>query len=80
VTVPVTAGNYIWAGEYNGQLYYNRVAGGIVLWFDPTANRWFLTLLLGVMGAGWWQSPIGTILGTYTAGGTATGSPVVTVT
>jgi hypothetical protein len=80
VTSPVSAGVYTWAGEYNGQMYFRRADGLFFIWCDPAANRWFMTALLGVMGVGWWQSPIGTIVGTYTAGGTYTGTPLVAIT
>jgi hypothetical protein len=80
VTTPISVGAYTWAGEYNDQLYFYNSARVLFLWWDPAFTQWKISALLGIPGAGYWNSPTPAVVGTYVPSGTYTGNPIVVVT
>lgn len=50
------------------------------IWWDSLETWWTMSALLGVEGLGFWTSPTTSVVGTYAANGTYTGTPAVAIT
>lgn len=58
---------------YNDALVFYNIASWFI-WWDSTNALWTMSTAIGSRGTNYWISP--TLVGTWTAGGSATGSPV----
>ncbi|MBA7701434.1 hypothetical protein ES703_110172 [subsurface metagenome] len=56
---------------------YRRLDGSYFIWWDG-AVVWYISTVLGVIGAGAWSLANPTIEGTYTGFGTSSGNAIVT--
>lgn len=70
--MPDATGQYVGEGIYQGAPYYHKAAGHYC-WFDPSVSYWYVTVVLGTLGAAYWRNVDPTVLGTYSPKGTATG-------
>jgi hypothetical protein len=74
----ISVGNYLYPSNppvYNQKLAYS-CNNGWNLWYDTTNTCWTLSSAQGSRGSAYYTSS-GDELGTWTAGGTATGTPVL---
>lgn len=76
ITSPVSADLWNAAGFYNSSPYYQAFATGLFAWNN--GSGWTISNAIGVNGSAWWTTSSGaTVIGPYTAQGTATGVPNV---
>ena len=75
ITTPATADNYFPYGVYNGKIYYAGLTVQRSIWWNGAA--WVISQTPGTNGTTYFVGGA-TIAGTYTAAGTATGSPIIT--
>lgn len=69
-------GYYFDAGEEQGERYHSRQDGNWFHWWSIAQNRWHLANVLGLPGENYYYKS-GDRVGSYTAVGAFTGSPVV---
>lgn len=77
---PTAAGSYVAVGTHNGSPSYKKVNGAKFLWLDSVSNSYVLSAVVGITTPGYANNTVaGTDpTGTYTAGGTWTGTATVT--
>jgi len=72
---PDPTGTFTLAGIYNSQPYFLNSAKAFRLWYHPTAGFWYISILLGTLGAAYWEGyayddpafqPLGTATGAAT--------------
>ena len=68
--------NYFLAGTYNGKPYYRRADGAWFIWWDSGPSYWIISTSVDVYDPAYWFRSL-TILGNYSAAGTATGIATV---
>lgn len=73
---PDATGTFTEYGDYEGKRYYRHSTGGFFLWWDGV-DTWNISILLGVVGAGYWDRTNPSVLGLYAFQGTATGAPTI---
>lgn len=74
---PDGTGKYAPAGIHNGKTYYRRKDGTYFIWWDG-ALFWYISIALGIVGAGWWIRADPAVDGDYNPGGAYLGNPLVT--
>ncbi len=75
---PNAIGDYLYAGEYNGEDYYYREDGAYFLWHE--GGYWYITNHLGWGTGGYWlYGGVGDPVGNYNPAGGATGTATVSV-
>jgi hypothetical protein len=74
---PVVTGTWNADAIFNGEPTYVLANGTYTAWLD-TDNRWKISQAAGSTGSLFWQTAVGaSVTGPYTAGGSATGAPVI---
>lgn len=68
--------NYYATQWYNGRAAFRRADGSYWIWWDGT-DTWNISAVLGTQGADYWTRTDPDPAGTYTPGGTATGTATV---
>jgi hypothetical protein len=72
----ITALNFFLGGGFNGKAFYTSVGGGYHIWWDA-ATKWYISVLLGTPGSGYWSRTDPAIVGAYTATAPNTGTATV---
>lgn len=72
----ITTYNFLLAGAFNGKAYYKAVGADFYIWWDA-ATKWYISILLGTPGTGYWSVTQAGITGAYAA--TAPNTGVATV-
>ena len=77
-TSPASAGLFVPYSTsliYNGDFAFQNTSTNYLLWWDSTNSLWTISTNLGARGTNYWTCATRT--GTYSAGGSASGSPVL---
>ena len=72
-TGPTRWVQYYGTPTYNGKVVLIGYAGNVYMWWDSTNSLWTISTTIGTRGSAYFTAT--DPLGTWTAGGTATGSP-----
>ena len=72
-TGPVRWVQYYGTPTYNGKVVLIGYAGNVYMWWDSTNSLWTISTTIGTRGSAYFTAT--DPLGTWTAGGTATGAP-----
>ena len=77
VTTPASADNWFVGGTYNAAPFYLSASTSLYAWNN--GSGWTISIAVGTNGGAYWMTAAGaTVLGPYTAQGTANGMPTVT--
>ena len=77
-TTPASAGLFVpyqTTSIYNTDWAYLNTTTNYLLWWDSSNSLWTISTTLGTRGTNYWTCA--TMAGTYTAGGSASGSPIL---
>jgi hypothetical protein len=75
-TTPASADRWSVGGIYNNEVYFASKATGLFAWNN--GSGWTISSVVGANGSAYWVTAGGAnVTGPYTAGGTASGNPVV---
>jgi len=73
---PDATGDYAYSAMHVGVRAFKLTTGDFYLWYTAGTDTWTISVVLGTEGEGYWTK-VGSIWGTYTPGGTATGDAEV---
>lgn len=62
---PDIAGDYYETSPFNGMPTYTRMDGAYVAWWEPGANKWYITVEVNNVEAGWFESNTYDLIGLF---------------